>query len=192
MKSDFLHQAKRELNELEYAMQLVLVDIRELNARRHTMARQMEALSTYISAAEPDEPDELLVDPNPEFSPPVSETASSDAGRQHGLEHASVERKVLASGRIVRLRSNLTAGSLKDRVIGIVTSVLEDRKQHPTKELVEILLAAGIEIGGADPVVSVSAILSRERLMFSSDRKNGWSLREKSLTAYGTEASDET
>lgn len=189
MKNEFLNQAKRELSEMEQALQSVLVELRELNRRRHTMTRQIEALSTYISAAEPVE---QLVDPGQELAPMVSLAASSDVARQRGSEPSQVVRRVVMDGRIVRIRSNLSARSLKERVIDVVTSVLEDGKQHHTKELVEVLSAAGIVIGGADPVVSVSAILSRERHMFSSDRKNGWSLREKSLTADGSETLDET
>lgn len=47
----------------------------------------------------------------------------------------------------------------------------------PTRELLGLVTAAGISVGGLDPVATLSARLSRSRLV-QNVRPNGWKLRE--------------
>jgi len=69
--------------------------------------------------------------------------------------------------------------SFKARVIAACVSLLESRGQERTAELVRLLGVEGITFTAADPVATLSAILSKARETFVPDRKNGWSLAKK-------------
>lgn len=68
-------------------------------------------------------------------------------------------------------------GSMKSRVLDISEALIGRFGPIPTKPLVERLEANGVEISGADKVVTVSVILSRSE-RFKADRSLGWTLVE--------------
>lgn len=72
--------------------------------------------------------------------------------------------------------------SKKDIVGKEVEKMLKMQQPQITRDLLERLGNLGITIGGNDPVVALSAILSRDS-RFVASRKDGWSLREKTPDA---------
>lgn len=66
-------------------------------------------------------------------------------------------------------------GTMKSRVLEISETLIKRFGPIPTKALVERLQANGVEISGADKVVTVSVILSRSD-RFKADRSLGWTL----------------
>lgn len=65
--------------------------------------------------------------------------------------------------------------SFKAKVTNIADEALSDGTTKTTKEIIGLLKANGVEITGANPVITVSTILSRQKDKFKSDRGVGWS-----------------
>ena len=55
--------------------------------------------------------------------------------------------------------------------------VQERGRPIPTKELVDLMKARGLDVGGNNPVTTLSSYLSRAPEL-SADRSRGWSLTE--------------
>jgi hypothetical protein len=68
-----------------------------------------------------------------------------------------------------------TVMTIKDRIIERVEKLLRQGKPHHTRELVAFLRSEGVELKGKDPVLQVSAVLSRDK-RFKADRSIGWTL----------------
>ena len=64
----------------------------------------------------------------------------------------------------------------KERILEAVTSLLADGKPRHTRVLLDSLKALGIEVGGANKLLALSALLSRSE-DFEASRKVGWSLK---------------
>ena len=66
--------------------------------------------------------------------------------------------------------------SMKDRVAAVAAEIILAEGPMLSRQLVERLKARGVEVGGADPAIGVSTILSRND-NFKSDRAaGGWVL----------------
>lgn len=64
----------------------------------------------------------------------------------------------------------------KERILEAVASILADGKPRHTRVLLENLRALGIEVGGKDKLLALSALLSRNEA-FEASRKVGWSIK---------------
>lgn len=103
----------------------------------------------------------------------ISTTISTDDA---GLT-ALVNRAVDDAARIV-FQAKTAASPIKDQVTNTCIHLLEtNARPLQTRELVQGLESRGIVLNGRDKVLQVSAILSRAKNLFVSDRKLGWSLR---------------
>ena len=72
-----------------------------------------------------------------------------------------------------RAPAPLKAGTQKARIIDAVASLIAERGPQQTKDLVRLVQEQGIEVGGADKLVSMSVLMSRARDRFKSERANG-------------------
>ncbi len=63
----------------------------------------------------------------------------------------------------------------KARILAICEAHISQRGATPTRDLLVIIEAAGVEISGADKINTLSVLLSKSN-KFVSDRKVGWSL----------------
>lgn len=68
---------------------------------------------------------------------------------------------------------------VKEKILRAALAKLEDGSSIKTAELVRMFAEQGIDVGGKDPIASVSSILSRDN-RFQSNRKTGWSLTKES------------
>jgi hypothetical protein len=69
--------------------------------------------------------------------------------------------------------------TMKEKVRRAAWQILRAEGPMQTKPLVEKLVQRGLEITGADPVMTVSVIMSRSRDRFISDRsRGGWVPKE--------------
>ena len=80
-----------------------------------------------------------------------------------------------SSARPFLVRRSSGANSKAKRIISCVEQALSNGNRMQSKELVDILLAANIELGG-DPIANLSAYLSRSGLFVSERAKGGWSI----------------
>lgn len=101
------------------------------------------------------------------------DAAPAQASLQLPERKATQATGIIAMARTPRPRE----GSMKSRVLEISKALIERFGPIPTKALVERLEANGVEISGADKVVTVSVILSRSD-RFKADRSLGWTLAE--------------
>lgn len=62
-------------------------------------------------------------------------------------------------------------------VTNAVYEILSDGNPRPTRQLLGLLTERNIEVGGADKVLALSALLSRDD-RFQASRAVGWSLKE--------------
>lgn len=68
-------------------------------------------------------------------------------------------------------------GTTKAQILVRTEQIIATEGPIETRHLVARLQAAGVEIGGADKVLSVSSVLSRAKDKFKSDRAaGGWTL----------------
>ena len=68
-------------------------------------------------------------------------------------------------------------GTQKARIAQAVAALIATRGPMQTKELLRAVQEQGIEVGGADKLVSMSVLLSRAKDIFKSDRAaGGWVL----------------
>lgn len=203
MSNNFFEQAKVTLQELREELVAIASQMEELAETRRKLTAQHQALAAFISASAPvrsaetpsvseirrvfqvsEVPRKQLVEKVPLSSLAGADQVSSLLPIFSRKDYEVVIDRSSASGH--------PRGSLKESVLRVVEEYLADGKPHPTKELVDVIQSHGVQISGADPVITVSSILSREKDKFSADRKYGWSFKEKSPNAEGTEASDET
>ncbi len=91
----------------------------------------------------------------------------------HNTAPKSGETGTAEAPRVPRADSPNTVTS---RVVAFIAERLSDGHPRQTIDLFDELKAAGISIGGKSPRVGLSAILSRRKDIFSSDRKRGWAL----------------
>ena len=69
------------------------------------------------------------------------------------------------------------SGTQKARIAQAVAALIAARGPMQTKELLRAVQEQGIEVGGADKLVSMSVLLSRAKDTFKSDRAaGGWVL----------------
>lgn len=73
---------------------------------------------------------------------------------------------------------------VKEQVLLATVAKLEDGSSMRTAELVRMLAAQGIDVGGTNPIASLSSILSRDD-RFRASRKTGWSLTKESPAEHG-------
>lgn len=69
--------------------------------------------------------------------------------------------------------------SKKDQIIDYAKQLLADGRHRHTTEILNAIENSGIEITATDKVISISSILSKEKALFQSSRKHGWSLVKK-------------
>ncbi|MDN2713789.1 hypothetical protein [Janthinobacterium sp. SUN120] len=199
MSENFHEQAKVALMKLQAELAAITDEIELLVERRKKVQAQYMGLRTFITATDSVE---SRVDESGGTSRIVSApSAAVITGAQTPQVRQSrwLSSDVNAQGDLIRhwrssapgsasiegdMRSEDTSWisgtqrtSLKDSVLSIVEKFLADGKPHPTKELVEEIQAHGVAISGADPVITVSSILSREKDKFLADRKHGWTLK---------------
>ena len=80
-----------------------------------------------------------------------------------------------------RARAGVTQ---KDRIIEAAAALIAVRGPMQTKDLVRQIQEQGIEVGGADKLVSMSVLMSRAKDKFKSDRAaGGWVLLQSSKEA---------
>ena len=99
-------------------------------------------------------------------------------GRQLYLGEQPYEQSMLLTSApsIAASQNQSKSGTQKERIIDACASILSEVGASPTRILVERLAANGIEVGGADKIAALSAILSRSK-RFESDRAaGGWVL----------------
>ena len=99
-------------------------------------------------------------------------------GRQLYLgEQPNEHSMLLTSAPLIAVPHNHPkSGTQKERIIDTCAGIISDAGASPTRILVERLAANGIEVGGADKIAALSAILSRSE-RFESDRAaGGWVL----------------
>lgn len=202
MSNNFIEQAKVTLGELREELGELSNQMEVLTERRRTLMAQHQALAAFISVSAPvGSAESVSVKATPRMFHvpevprkqhlPEVQLSSLSAAEQVGSAWSALAQD-FESARARSFVVGSQRGSLKEAVLRVVEEYLADGKPHPTKELVDVVKSHGVHISGNDPVITVSAILSREKDKFSADRKYGWSLKEKSLNAEGTEASDET
>lgn len=68
---------------------------------------------------------------------------------------------------------------VKEQILRAAELKLSDGSSMRTADLVHMFAEQGIDIGGKDPIASVSSILSRDD-RFQASRKTGWSLKKES------------
>lgn len=69
-------------------------------------------------------------------------------------------------------------------ILDAVENILSDDNPRHTRILLDMLRMRGIEVGGKDKVLALSALLSRDD-RFESDRKVGWSLKSSNEAMSG-------
>lgn len=172
MGNFFLDSAKEAISGLRSDLEAIALEQSQLAERRRIVMVQIQALTAYIEASELNRMPKSMPLPMPR--PPSSM-----------LRAAEVTQKLDDLDDLVGIRAKT---SFKDLVLPIIERILADGRPRPTKELVDIIKLEGVAVHGVDPVMTISAILSREKDRFVADRKHGWSLKEKSLDTDGTEA----
>lgn len=90
-----------------------------------------------------------------------------------GLPHPSADFK--ESLQRSALRQVARPASMKAQILQISEKVISEGGPLPTRDLIPLIEAEGVQITGADKMVTVSVILSRSD-RFMSDRTLGWSL----------------
>lgn len=69
------------------------------------------------------------------------------------------------------------AGTQKARIIEAASSLIASHGPLQTKDLLRLVQEQGIDVGGADKLVSMSVLMSRAKELFKSDRAaGGWTL----------------
>jgi hypothetical protein len=73
-------------------------------------------------------------------------------------------------------RSRIPQGGIGAQAIRLAVEMVQERgKPIPTKELVDLMKARGLDVGGNNPITTLSSYLSRAPEL-SADRSRGWSL----------------
>lgn len=201
MSDNFHEQAKVALTGLQVELVAITEQVNLLVERRKKVQAQYQGLKAFITATDSvaSSVDDLggasriasvpLVDASAGgqrekerhvLSPKNTENLNAQGVLR--VEWPSTRATSTSSSRDIKLlldawQTSTQPSSLKDAVLSVVEKCLADGKPHPTKELVEELQAQGVVISGADPVITVSSILSREKDKFLADRKHGWSLK---------------
>jgi hypothetical protein len=76
------------------------------------------------------------------------------------------------------IRSRVPKGGIGGQASRLAIEMVRERRQPiPTRELVEMLKVRGVDVGGGNPVTTLSSYLSRVPEL-SADRSRGWSLKE--------------
>ena len=72
---------------------------------------------------------------------------------------------------------SVKAGTQKARIIEAASSLIASHGPLQTKDLLRLVQEQGIDVGGADKLVSMSVLMSRAKDVFKSDRAaGGWTL----------------
>lgn len=69
------------------------------------------------------------------------------------------------------------ANSFKARLIRGVKEILVEKSPVPTREMIPLLEAKGLEINGSNKVLAISQVLSRVKEEFASS-PDGWTLKK--------------
>lgn len=95
-----------------------------------------------------------------------------------------------ASEALYRMAFGTTNQTKHQRIIERAKEILSDGCPRPTAALVEAIRANGIEISDTNEksIANLSAYLSREKDIFISNRKLGWSLKELTPASVAAQA----
>lgn len=97
-----------------------------------------------------------------------SDVTPQDAPQTSGALAATMPMPLLSAGR---------QPSIKDHILALAQQAIEESGPQPTRALVDYIEGRGVVIGSADKILAVSAILSRAKGKFKSDRAaGGWTL----------------
>lgn len=76
----------------------------------------------------------------------------------------------------------------KDKVLEVARELMSDGRSVHTRDLLRLLAVRGIDVGGTDKVLTLSAILNKSQ-EFVANRKIGWSLKKERLESVGADKS---
>ena len=154
MDKDVYQNAEAELAAIEQK----LADLAPLQQRR-------EQLRAWIALTRQVYPD--VVSPVAVATLPTSHDSAPVSAQ------AQITKPVFAPGTMRPRRE-----SMKDRVAAVAAEIILAEGPMLSRQLVERLKTRGVEVGGADPAIGVSTILSRND-NFKSDRAaGGWVLAQ--------------
>jgi hypothetical protein len=78
-------------------------------------------------------------------------------------------------------RTRIPQGGIGAKAIRLAVEMIRERSQPiPTRELVDMMRARGLDVGGGNPVTTLSSYLSRAPEL-SANRSRGWSLTEQTM-----------
>ena len=129
-------------------------ELTELSPQIAAMQQRQEALRSFIAIGR------SLFGAN--------DVAPQDMPQALGTLVATMPMALLSAGR---------QPSVKDQILALAQQAIEDAGPQPTRALVDYIEGRGVVIGSADKILAVSAILSRAKGKFKSDRTaGGWTL----------------
>lgn len=134
--------------------QKALVELSTIESEIAEKIRRRDTLRQFISMGQ-----SLFKDSKNLFDQPVSAVIVTASPHDH-------------------LRTKMIRNTLSSRVGVAVEAILNAQGPTATKDLLPMLEAQGIEIGGENRIATLSVILSRNN-KFIADRTTGWKLRSE-------------